>query len=92
MDSFDKFISDEMLAAYIDGNAIPIEENIINSYLDNNELQELTEIVSEITNSPEILDLGELLSSEIPDKYFDSIDNPLQNIKRNIEDMGNLIL
>ena len=92
MDSFDKFISDEMLAAYIDGNAIPIEENIISSYLDNNELQELTEIVSEIINSPEILDFGELFSSEIPDKLFDRIESPLQNIKRNIEDTGNQIM
>ena len=86
MDNFDDFISDEMLAAYIDGNAIPIEENIIGSYSDNEELQELLEIISDIKSSPELIDSGESLQAEIPDKLFEGQDNPLEELKRSIEE------
>ena len=86
MDNFDNFISDEMLAAYIDGNAIPIEENIIGNCLDNEELQELLEIVSDIKNNPELIDSGESLQAEIPDKLFEGQDISLEEIKRNVEE------
>lgn len=86
MDNLDNFISDEMLAAYIDGNAIPIEENIIGNCLDNEELQELLEIVSDIKSNPELIDSGESLPAEIPDKMFEGRDNPLEEIKRNLEE------
>lgn len=86
MDNFDDFISDEMLAAYIDGNAIPIEENIIGNYSDNEELQELLEIISDIKSSPELIDSGESLQAEIPDKLFEDQDNPLEEIRRNVEE------
>lgn len=86
MDNFDIFISDEMLAAYIDGNAIPIEDNIIGKYSDNEELQELLEIVSDIKSDPELIDSGESLQAEIPDKFFEGIDNTLQELKQGIED------
>ena len=86
MDNFDNFISDEMLAAYIDGNAIPIEKNIIGNYSDNEELQELLEIISDIKSSPELIDSGESLQAEIPDKLFEGQDNPLEEIKRNVEE------
>lgn len=86
MDNIDNFISDEMLAAYIEGNAIPIEENIIGTCLDNEELQELLEIVSDIKSNQELIDLGESLQAEIPDKLFDGQDNPLEEFKRNVEE------
>ena len=91
MDNFDNFISDEMLAAYIDGNAIPIEKNIIENYLDNGELQELMEIVSDIKNNPELIDLGESLQAEIPDKVYDEADM-LHELKKNIENNETHIL
>lgn len=86
MIDFDEFISDEMLAAYIDDNAIPIEKNIIGDYLDDGELQELLEIVSDIKANPELIDMGECLQTEIPDNLLEEIDNPLQEIKRKIEE------
>ncbi|MBO5181719.1 MAG: hypothetical protein J6B92_07505 [Paraprevotella sp.] len=86
MIDFDEFISDEMLAAYIDDNAIPIEKNIIGDYLDDGELQELLEIVSDIKANPELIDMDECLQTEIPDKLLEEIDNPLQEIKRKIEE------
>ena len=86
MKDLDQFITDEMLAAYIDGNAIPIEKKIIGNYIESDELQELLEIVSDIKASPELIDSGEELQIEIPDKLLEEIDNPLQAIKREIEE------
>ena len=74
-----------MLAAYLDGNAIPIEKNIIDNSLDNDELQELLEIVSDIKANPELIDSGENLKADIPDKLLEGEDNILEKIKRDIE-------
>jgi len=92
MDNFDNFISDEMLAAYIEGNAIPIEQNIIDGYLDSDELQEVLDIVSDIKANPELIEAGEDLSVEIPDKVFEGLDNPLQELKRKIDETDNHII
>lgn len=92
MIDFDEFISDEMLAAYIDDNAIPIEKNIIGDYLDDGELQELLEIVSDIKANPELIDMDECLQTEIPDKLLEEIDNPLQEIKRKIEEIDKNVM
>lgn len=92
MDNFDNFISDEMLAAYIEGNAIPIEQNIIDGYLDSDELQEVLDIVSDIKANPELIEAGEDLPVEIPDKVFEGLDNPLQELKRKIDETDNHII
>lgn len=92
MDNFDNFISDEMLAAYIDGNAIPIEQNIIDGYLDCDELQEVLDIVSDIKTNPELMETGEDLKTEIPDNIFEGLDNSLQELKRELEDTNKPIM
>lgn len=92
MDNFDNFISDEMLAAYIDGNAIPIEQNIIDGYLDNDELQEVLDIVSDIKMNSELIEVGEVLKTEIPDTIFEGLNNPLQELKQELEDTDKKIL
>ncbi len=92
MDNFDNFISDEMLAAYIEGNAIPIEQNIIDGYLDSDDLQEILDIVSDIKANPELIEAGEDLSVEIPDKVFEGLDNPLQDLKHKIDETDNHIV
>lgn len=86
MKYLDQFITDEMLAAYIDGKVIPIERNIIESFSDNDDLQELLDIVCDIKTNPELIDSGENLQAEIPDKLFEGQDNPLEEIKRNVEE------
>ena len=84
MDSFDKFISDEMLAAYIDGNAIPLEGNIIDDYLNNGELQELLEIVTDIKANSELIEIGEDFKGETSDVLEnENPDSPLQELKKN---------
>lgn len=92
MDNFDIFISDEMLAAYIDGNAIPIEQNIIDGYLDCDELQEVLDIVSDIKANPELVELGEDLNVEVPDNIFEGFNNPLQDLKQELENPGKKIM
>lgn len=92
MDNFDNYISDEMLAAYIDGNAIPIEQNIIDTYLDCDELQEVLDIVSDIKMNPELIEAGEDLKTEIPDNIFEGLNNPLQELKHESEDTDKRIM
>lgn len=92
MDNFDNYISDEMLAAYIDGNAIPIEQNIIDTYLDCDELQEVLDIVSDIKMNPELIEAGEDLKTEIPDNIFEGLNNPLQELKHESEDTDKKIM
>lgn len=81
-----------MLAAYIDGNAIPIEQNIIDTYLDCDELQEVLDIVSDIKMNPELIEAGEDLKTEIPDNIFEGLNNPLQELKHESEDTDKRIM
>lgn len=81
-----------MLAAYIDGNAIPIEQNIIDTYLDCDELQEVLDIVSDIKMNPELIEAGEDLKTEIPDNIFEGLNNPLQELKHESEDTDKKIM
>lgn len=92
MTDFDKYISDEMLAAYLDDNAIPIERNIIGSYNSNDDLQEVLDIVSDIENNPELLEVGEVLQAEVPDKLFEGIDISFQELRRDLEDMTSHVI
>ena len=54
MDNFDNFISDEMLAAYIDGNAYPIERNLVEEHIENENMCEILDIISDIESNPEL--------------------------------------
>ena len=68
-------VSDETLAAFIDGNAIPLEKQIIGNYLGNDELRELLEIVSDIKTNPELF--------EMKDNFLDNIvDNGIDDLNR----------
>ena len=92
MNNFEDIISDEMLSAYIDGNAISIENSIIGEYLDDAELQEVLDIVSDIKANPEIIEYVEYKEGEIPEQYFEGLENPLQEIRKEIEDTGKHIM
>lgn len=92
MNNFDNSISDEMLAAYIDGNAIPIEKNMIEGCLDCDDLQEIMEIVSDIKTNTELLESVETKEIEIPEHFFEGLENPLQEIRKEIEDTDKYIM
>lgn len=81
MMDWNEHISDEALAAFIDGNAIPIEKYIIGNYLGNEELQELLEIVSDIKTNPELIEMNEKFLDDVID---DGIDD-LNRIKTDVE-------
>ena len=85
MTNLDEFITDEMLAAYIDGNAIPIEANIIKKHLKNEELQEVLDIVSDLKKNPEIIEGLEKISIDFPDNFFKDEEVSLQELKKDVE-------
>lgn len=59
-------ISDEMLAAYLCNNTLPIENLCINNAIsDSMELKETIEIYKDIVDSCEQLDLNELKTNKI---------------------------
>lgn len=57
-----------MLAAYIDGNAIPIERNIIEKFENNDNIQELIDITNNVKDYPELIE-------EIKEFKFEITDN-----------------
>lgn len=89
MKDLDQFVTDETLAAYIDGNAFPIERNIINNLSNNEELQEILGIVSDINNNPEIVEKTEGIYYKIPDNIEDLSESLLHELKKGIEKTNN---
>jgi predicted anti-sigma-YlaC factor YlaD len=83
---FDKFLTDEMLAAYIDNNATPIEKNIIEEHLQREELQEMLDIVSDLNAFPELLLFDDQIKTEVSDKINNQVEDSLQELQKQIED------
>ena len=91
MKDFEQFITDEMLAAYLDGNAIPIEKNIIENNINNDEFQEILDIVSDIKDHPEIVEKAEGIDCDIP--YLEvSPESLFQELKKEIDKPNNNII
>lgn len=88
MTDLDKLFSDEMLAAYIDGNAIPIEKNIIDEYLNMDDLVELFDIVSDTKVFPELFESREKLDAE----HVDNTEPTLQELKQEMENKNQHIM
>lgn len=89
---FDKFLTDEMLAAYIDNNATPIEKNIIEEHLQREELQEMLDIVSDLNAFPELLLFDDKIKTEVSDKINDQVEDSLQELQKQIEDTDILVM
>ena len=85
-------ISDEMLAAYIDGNAIPLEKYIIEKELHVGNIQEVIDVIRDIKLFPELMDIGERQDDEDPDKKTDKEDVTLKELKKNIERINEFIM
>ena len=71
MKDFSDYITDEMLAAYIDGNSLPIENDMIEKCLSNCEIQELLDIVHDFNSNPEFTERVECLEFELPKQIFE---------------------
>lgn len=81
MMDWNEHISDEALAAFIDGNATPLEKYIIGNNLGNDELQELLEIVSDVKTNPELFEMNEKSLDDVIDNGIDD----LNRIKTDVE-------
>ena len=92
MTDLDNLFTDEMLAAYIDGNAIPLEQKMIEGYLDSEEMQEILDVVSDLKACPELLQEGETLQAENPDHLVKDVELSLKDLKQNIVDSNQSII
>lgn len=75
----DEYITDEMLAAFLDGKAFPLEKCLIEDRMSNEDIQEVIDIVTDIRNNIEPLDN--------PEENIDLVDEDtdLESLKRNLE-------
>ncbi len=85
MTDLDNLFTDEMIAAYIDGNAIPLEKNMIEGCMDSQEMQEVLDIVSDLKAYPELWQEGENMGYENPDSSLLDAEPSLQDLKQSIE-------
>lgn len=84
MTSMNDYISDEMLAAYIEGTSTPLENIIIEQQLDDEDIRETIEIASEYDEA-DILDNIEAIDmSKIIDDYLKPFDE-YKELKDNID-------
>lgn len=92
MTDLDNLFTDEMLAAYIDGNAIPLERNMIERCIESEDMQEILDIVSDLKACPELLQEGENINYENPDNVGDKVEPSLQDLMQNIEKLDQSII
>jgi hypothetical protein len=76
-------ISDEMLAAYIDGNATPLECLIIDNAINDEDITEVVDIISDIQNNPELLEEKGCSESEVIEEPLNKIDQ-FNELKRQL--------
>lgn len=74
-----------MLAAYIDGNAYPIERNLVEEHIENENMCEILDIISDIESNPELVESIENIPLEIPEKLYTELDISLSELKNDIE-------
>lgn len=74
-----------MLAAYIDGNAYPIERNLVEEHIENENMCEILDIISDIESNTELVESIENIPLEIPEKLYTELDISLSELKNDIE-------
>ncbi len=82
MTNINDYISDEMLAAYIDGKSTPLENMIIEQNLNNENIRETIELSSEYNdfdaiNSVEPIDISQTIDTYLKpfEDYKDLVDD-----------------
>ena len=71
-----------MLAAYIEGNAFPIECNMIESLSNSEELDEMLDITSDINDNPEFVDQIDPVEVVNVEAFFDKEVESLKELKQ----------
>lgn len=83
MTNMNDYISDEMLAAYIDGTSTPLENIIIEQQLNDENIKEAIELTSEFNES----DVTNCLESIDISKTIDEFLKPFEDFKGLKEDI-----
>lgn len=79
------YISDDMLAAYIDGTSTPLENMLIEQQLNDENIRETIELASEINEA----DIMEGIESIDISKTIDDFLKPFEDFKELKEDIDN---
>lgn len=88
MTNMNDYISDEMLAAYIDGTSTPLENMIIEQQLDDENLRETIEIASEfeetdVMDNIEAIDITKTIDDYLkPFEDFKELRDNLDNVEK----------
>lgn len=85
MTNMNDYISDEMLAAYIDGTSTPLENMLIEQQLNDENIRETIELASEINEA----DIMEGIESIDISKTIDNFLKPFEDFKELKEDIDN---
>jgi hypothetical protein len=78
------YISDEMLAAYIEGTSTPLENMIIEQQLDDEKLRETIEIASEYDEADVMDNIEAIDISKTIDDYLKPFDD-FKELKKDID-------
>ena len=84
MTNMNDYISDEMLAAYIEGTSTPLENMIIEQQLDDEKLRETIEIASEYEETDVMDNIEAIDISKTIDDYLKPFDD-FKELKKDID-------
>ena len=84
MTNMNDYISDEMLAAYIDGTSTPLENMIIEQQLDDENLRETIEIASEYEETDVMDNIEAIDITKTIDDYLKPFED-FKELKDNID-------
>lgn len=84
MTNMNDYISDEMLAAYIEGTSTPLENMIIEQQLDDEKLRETIEIASEYDEADVMDNIEAIDISKTIDDYLKPFDD-FKELKKDID-------
>ena len=84
MTNMNDYISDEMLAAYIDGTSTPLENMIIEQQLDDEKLRETIEIASEYEETDVMDNIEAIDITKTIDDYLKPFED-FKELKDNID-------
>lgn len=84
MTNINDYISDEMLAAYIDGTSTPLESTLVEQQLSDENIQEVIDLVSDSADLDFIQNVEPLDFTSMIDNYLKPIEE-YQELKADID-------
>ena len=84
MTNINDYISDEMLAAYIDGTSTPLESTLVEQQLSNENIQEVIDLVSDSADQDFMQNVEPIDFTSMIDNYLKPIEE-YQELKADID-------